>query len=1254
MQPVRLALVFLALQVVTPQAGPLRVLRVTPTSPAEPHDVVTVTFDRPVAGGLDATVDPAAIFSISPTVPGRVEWRDPVTLRFTPSESLTPGVTYTVTLTPNFTAMDGSRLERTYSHTFRVSPPQVLGGYPVGWYEQARWVSPEQTFSILVSAPVDPELLARYSFVRLSPSCGGEEVVRMRPAGMRRLTRDDPAVLHYLGRRRGYALGSPEDPRRLVDLVPVAPLPLGCQASLHTPRELDATSVSLHAWTFSTYGPLALANVECQGGARCPAGPIRVTFTNPVRGADVLRHVRIAPDVPFTIEDTAAVGAVWTLHAELRPREHYAVVVDTALTDVFGQRMQSVGVRAIVTTGYPPRVSYEFGRLLVERHGFRTLAVQHVNVDTLEVTAIPVPDTMEVAFLGQTWGWWEPWSALESRAVRWSIPVTGGQDVRRFTGVALPGPAGETRAAARPATLYALRIGGAQLDSVTRRHQPIAVVQVTDLAVHARLGADQAVVWVTGVSDGLPRAGARVTLYDPQGRVRATGTTGADGIVRLDGLPPLDQTCNPWACGFEGYVAAELGDDRSLVGVSSYDPDLSPWRFNVRGAWGREREADAAAVFTERGIYRPGETVYAKAIVRDGPLGSLRAPAPGDSIRWIFYDRDGTELHREVVALSEFGTSDRAVALGRDLPLGHYRVEIQRRYGGAGGAATGGGVSNGGAANGGRASNEAGALGGNGAGDRSGAGRGRVSGSAGSAGEWRTVATTYYQVAEYRPPEFLVDVVADDAPRLAGDTASVHVAARYLFGAPMAGASVRWVVQSRAMRPWEFEIPGLEDYAVGAGYAWWEGETGGDVHVTVQGVDTLEVDGTLDLRLGLPAPDDGRPARVDFLATVTDANRQTVSSAATLTVHPAEFYIAARSRGERYFWTAGEPVTLEVLTVGPEGDRVEGVDVHGVVVRREWHRVRRIRGGIVDEVGGWVQDTVATCDVRTRREPATCTFTPPAGGSYYVDFRATDAEGRTALTRLHRWVEGNDWVPWNDDTKFKMDVIADRERYSVGDTATVFFASPITDAEAWITVERGPDGRPVVRLSLEGGGAPVFYFLTVRETPRGPRFDPIDRGIRVGRWYEDARTGQPIVSVAEGDLVRVRLRVTVPVERHFVVLDDPLPAGLEPVDLSLRTVSPFGDEEALTGEILASRGSNWAYGSWDSGIWSPFDHKEMRDDRVVYSAAVLWPGTYTVSYLARATTAGTFLSPPTHAEEMYNPGVNGRSGGGTFTVERRD
>ena len=51
---------------------------------------------------------------------------------------------------------------------------------------------------------------------------------------------------------------------------------------------------------------------------------------------------------------------------------------------------------------------------------------------------------------------------------------------------------------------------------------------------------------------------------------------------------------------------------------------------------------------------------------------------------------------------------------------------------------------------------------------------------------------------------------------------------------------------------------------------------------------------------------------------------------------------------------------------------------------------------------------------------------------------------------------------------------------------------------------------------------------------------------------------------------------------------------------------------------------------------------------------MLWPGTYTATYLARATTPGTFIKPPAHAEEMYNPGVNGRSDGGTFVVTREE
>src|SRR5690606_8195764 len=128
----RLAALFVVSSLIGTSAPPLRVLRVTPASPAEPDAAVAVTFDRPVAGGLEPAADAEAIFRIEPDVPGRVEWRDPVTLRFTPSQPLEPGREYRVTIAAGVRAMDGSTLDRPHVFTFRVSPPRLLASSPVG------------------------------------------------------------------------------------------------------------------------------------------------------------------------------------------------------------------------------------------------------------------------------------------------------------------------------------------------------------------------------------------------------------------------------------------------------------------------------------------------------------------------------------------------------------------------------------------------------------------------------------------------------------------------------------------------------------------------------------------------------------------------------------------------------------------------------------------------------------------------------------------------------------------------------------------------------------------------------------------------------------------------------------------------------------------------------------------------------------------------------------------------------------------
>ncbi len=202
---------------------------------------------------------------------------------------------------------------------------------------------------------------------------------------------------------------------------------------------------------------------------------------------------------------------------------------------------------------------------------------------------------------------------------------------------------------------------------------------------------------------------------------------------------------------------------------------------------------------------------------------------------------------------------------------------------------------------------------------------------------------------------------------------------------------------------------------------------------------------------------------------------------------------------------------------------------------------------------------------------------------------------------------------------------------------------------------RGDSGSLRVVLENSSGATPGYYALTVTEVPRQVPVRPDYRGIVVERWYESYETGKPVVEVRQGDLVRVRLRVTVPEDRAFVVVDDGLPAGLEAVDLSLLTAGGLpGPGDADSAASPTSGYGWWEYGGWDGGWWSPFEHRELHDDRVVYAARVLWRGAWSATYVARATTPGVFVRPPAYAEEMYNPSVYGRSDGGVFTVKPRE
>ena len=199
-----------------------------------------------------------------------------------------------------------------------------------------------------------------------------------------------------------------------------------------------------------------------------------------------------------------------------------------------------------------------------------------------------------------------------------------------------------------------------------------------------------------------------------------------------------------------------------------------------------------------------------------------------------------------------------------------------------------------------------------------------------------------------------------------------------------------------------------------------------------------------------------------------------------------------------------------------------------------------------------------------------------------------------------------------------------------------------------------PGTRTQVAIERTGLGR-LYYSVRMRYAPTADAAVEVSAGIDVRREYSVQRDGEWVLlaspmQVRRGDLVRVDLYVSLPTARHFVVVDDPVPGGLEPVNRDFANASLV---DAAAGEFKAAGGSWWfRFGDWRSyGVsrWS-FYHQELRHDAVRFYSEYLSPGNYHMSYSAQAIAVGEFTVMPTHAEEMYDPDVYGKSLPGTLLV----
>jgi uncharacterized protein YfaS (alpha-2-macroglobulin family) len=172
------------------------------------------------------------------------------------------------------------------------------------------------------------------------------------------------------------------------------------------------------------------------------------------------------------------------------------------------------------------------------------------------------------------------------------------------------------------------------------------------------------------------------------------------------------------------------------------------------------------------------------------------------------------------------------------------------------------------------------------------------------------------------------------------------------------------------------------------------------------------------------------------------------------------------------------------------------------------------------------------------------------------------------------------------------------------------------------------------------GTGNLYYTAYLTASLPVESIQPLDQGASLSRQYftlDDPK--HPITEIQRGEIVRVRLTIVAPAALHYIVIDDPLPAGFEAIDASLNTSTQVPSSYTLDD-----------YNQLGWGWWF-FYHKEIRDEKVTLSTDYLPAGTYVFTYLARASTVGTFKVIPPTALEFYFPDVGGRGAGSVFVVK---
>lgn len=804
-----------------------------------------------------------------------------------------------------------------------------------------------------------------------------------------------------------------------------------------------------------TYAPLAYRKLNefgkpDAGGnyGRFVNGSAQFEFNNPLKADSVLPRVRITPepknkDVPLVrvYEGDRVINLnPWALE----PATQYTITLDKGIEDTFGQTLDNEVAISYKTSDLAPDL-WAPSNLNIFPSSTNSQSELQLNISTVNLnqykSTYQIVQPTDLIYVNSAYPNGQGNDLLPPIS-RWKTEkVVNTKNTTIDTAVPLRSLLGGSTGM----VAYGVQARTNQYtdNGKTQWREPAfyGLVQMTNLGVFGQWFPDSGLVRVHHLSDGQAVASATVEVYQSQLEAKAfpapiacaTGKTNAEGIVTFAAA----QLQNCRKAGAETapalLVIAKEGKDWAFTRNYEYS---GAYGYGVDAGWESGKPESRGTIFSDRQLYKPGETAYFTGLAYYLQGGTLKQ----DKNTEYSITLEGAEGQKKTLGkpkTNAFGTFSLEISLDKEQALGFYTI---------------------------RAKNAKGAE-----------------------------ITGEFRVADFKPPNFKVQLALDaplqgtgiinrdllpispDSPptetaiALAKETVKASVQSNYLFGAPVqAGEAKYFVTRSQT----QFTPQGWEGYSFGQRWFWPEKppEVASEVLQTTQTLNETG-QGNLEVKVDESLP---YPLLYQVDAQVSDVSNLSVADSQTFVALPSDRLIGLKTE---FVANAGKALPVEVIVTDPKGQLL-GDRVQVELQEMKYSNITRVVEGSRVPQDQVEYTTVDTQTANVRSEAATLNLTPPKAGSYRI--RATlNGEPATA-TDLQVWATGPEAAFWGDRySNERLELKLDKPSYRLGETATVLLQSPFPEAELYFAVVRHDTlYQTVTKVS---GSAPQIQFTVTPE-----------------------------------------------------------------------------------------------------------------------------------------------------------------------------